>query len=100
MLPTLAAQGDWVWTSHRYRLGRGIEVGDIISFKHPYVVGVLAIKRVVGMPGDFVMRDVHEGGNQTMLQVCVAGTGFLGWGMIIDESSRCLKVIAGCLEIT
>lgn len=44
-------------------------MGDLVLFKHPYVVGVEAIKRVVGMPGDFVMRDVHEGGSQIMLQV-------------------------------
>lgn len=70
MLPTLAVHGDTTWTSSRYRHGKGIAVGDLVLFKHPYVVGVEAIKRVVGMPGDFVMRDVHdEGGSQVMLQV-------------------------------
>ncbi|KAL9598827.1 MAG: hypothetical protein Q9219_004246 [cf. Caloplaca sp. 3 TL-2023] len=73
MLPTLAAQGDWVWISHYYRHGRGVKVGDVVNFKHPCVVGVEAGKRVVGMPGDFVMRDVYEPaegkGREVMLQV-------------------------------
>ena len=71
MLPTLAAEGDHVWVSTRYRHGRGIQVGDIISFKHPLAVGANGMKRVVGMPGDFVMRDAHEGWSQVMLQVLV-----------------------------
>lgn len=69
MLPTLAADGDMVWISSRYRYGRGVKVGDMVSFKHPCVPDAAAIKRVVGMPGDFVMRDVHDGRNDTMLQV-------------------------------
>ncbi len=69
MLPTLASQGDWVWIASKYRHGKGIEVGDIISFHHPWEPGTAAIKRVVGMPGDLVMRDVYEGRNDTMLQV-------------------------------
>lgn len=75
MLPTLAVQGDSVLVSSFYRHGRGVKVGDIISFKHPCEPEAAAVKRVVGMPGDFVMRDVHDEGNgkgrETMLQVCV-----------------------------
>ena len=70
MLPTLTAQGDFVWISRYYRRGRRIAVGDIVEFKHPYVPDTGAIKRVVGMPGDFVMRDSQESGSKFMLQVC------------------------------
>lgn len=69
MLPTLAVQNDMVWIASKYRYGRGVEVGDMVSFGHPCMPGQLAMKRVAGMPGDFVMRDVYQDGNDTMLQV-------------------------------
>lgn len=73
MLPTIAVQNDTVWIASKYRYGRDVEVGDMVSFGHPCVPGALAIKRVVGMPGDFVMRDVYQDGNDTMLQVWLQG---------------------------
>lgn len=72
MLPTLAVQGDSVWVDSRYRLGRNLKVGDLVSFKHPIVPSALAIKRVMGMPGDFVVRDTIDGDasqSEIMLQV-------------------------------
>ena len=73
MLPTLAVKGDVVWISGHHRYGRNVKVGDMVSFKHPLVSDALVVKRVVGMPGDFVMRDVHEDGHgkqtEMMLQV-------------------------------
>ena len=32
-------------------------MGDVVDFHHPMVRGAGAIKRVVGMPGDFVVKD-------------------------------------------
>ena len=57
MAPTMNATGDWLLLSKTYRRGRGIEVGDIVSFKHPIDQGTYSVKRVIGMPGDFVLRD-------------------------------------------
>ena len=54
MLPTLADHGDGVLISTFHRRGRGVKVGDCVDFKHPLVPGAGAIKRVIGMPGDFV----------------------------------------------
>ncbi|KAL8817021.1 MAG: hypothetical protein Q9223_004072 [Gallowayella weberi] len=88
MLPTLAADGDVVWISSRYRHGRRIQVGDIVSYKHPCVPKAAAIKRVVGMPGDFVMRDVYEGGNDTMLQVPDGHCWVLGDNLTESRDSR------------
>ncbi|KXL43301.1 hypothetical protein M433DRAFT_53286, partial [Acidomyces richmondensis BFW] len=76
MNPTLRSADDWVLISKYYRHGREIGVGDVISFRHPVNTGGYAAKRVLGMPGDFVLLDVvtpdNEGtaeGNQRMLQV-------------------------------
>jgi len=77
MLPTLAATGDAVYVSKLYRRGKGIKVGDMVNFKHPMFPEMGAIKRVVGMPGDFVARDSPGTGNRMMIQVC-AGSGFGG----------------------
>ena len=57
MLPTLNTRGDFVWISKLHRRGKNIQVGDVVSFKHPLVPGEGACKRVLGMPGDFVLRD-------------------------------------------
>lgn len=69
MLPTLAVVNDWVYISKLYRRGKGVQVGDVVSFKHPMFPSVGALKRVVGMPGDFVMRDIPGSGRGMMIQV-------------------------------
>ena len=68
MLPTIAAFGEHVVISKYYRRGREVKVGDLVSFKHPLHVGEHAVKRVLGMPGDFVMVGVVGEANR-MLQV-------------------------------
>ncbi|KAL8888959.1 MAG: hypothetical protein Q9215_003691 [Flavoplaca cf. flavocitrina] len=88
MLPTLAAQNDVVYISKRFRYGKGVEVGDMVSFVHPCVPGAAALKRVVGMPGDFVMRDVHMEGNDTMLQVPEGHCWILGDNLTESRDSR------------
>lgn len=69
MLPTLAVDHDWVYISKLYRRGRGIRVGDVVSFKHPTFPSMGALKRVVGMPGDFVLRDTPGSEGGMMIQV-------------------------------
>ncbi len=80
MLPTLNSNGDWVLISKYYRRGRGLQVGDLVSFTHPADAEVLAVKRVTGLQGDFVSTgpsfvndDDHEvevGLGGRMIQVC------------------------------
>ena len=72
MLPTLNVEGDWLLISHLHRRGRNIKVGDVVSFKHPLIPGEGAVKRVIGMPGDFVMRDSPGSGSDMMIQVSLA----------------------------
>lgn len=69
MLPTLASSGTSVVISKYYRHGRKVQVGDMVSFKHPVHEDWRAIKRVVGMPGDFVLRDTPGKGDGSMIQV-------------------------------
>ena len=83
MLPTLNMYGDFVLLSKYYRRGRGVAVGDVISFRHPAEEGVDAVKRVLGLEGDFVLMgtppatDADSGANREgelasgkMIQVC------------------------------
>ncbi|KAK3116232.1 hypothetical protein LTR53_003603 [Teratosphaeriaceae sp. CCFEE 6253] len=55
MLPTIASSGEFVVLSRHYRRGRDITVGNVVSFRHPSKIGEFAVKRVVGMEGDFVV---------------------------------------------
>ncbi|KAF1983126.1 LexA/Signal peptidase [Aulographum hederae CBS 113979] len=69
MLPILDHNLSVVVISKRSRRGRDVLVGDVVSFHNPVMVGQRAVKRVVGMPGDFVLRDTPEKGEGVMLQV-------------------------------
>nr|OQO18067.1 hypothetical protein B0A51_14546 [Rachicladosporium sp. CCFEE 5018] len=68
MLPTFNDSGDWVLTSSHYRRGRDLQVGDLITFTHPIKADTQSLKRVLGMPGDFVLRDT-PGTSGVMQQV-------------------------------
>ena len=70
MMPTINSYGDSVLISKYYRRGRGIEVGDLVSFAHPINPQERAVKRIVGLPGDFVGRDTPGVGEGMMIQVC------------------------------
>ncbi len=60
MLPTMAAEGGWVVISLMHKRGHGIKIGDLVSYDIPVRQGFRGIKRVVGMPGDFVVRDTPK----------------------------------------
>src|SRR6266566_4672708 len=68
MMPTLDQAGNWILISKRHRRGRRIGVGDLVSFKHP-LLEIRAVKRVVGMPGDFVLSGTPGVGGERMVQV-------------------------------
>jgi inner membrane protease subunit 1 len=88
MYPTLAVRGDWWICSKRHRRGKNIQVGDIVSFAHPLLRGFGGVKRVVGMPGDFVLAGTPGvgGGGEGVGMVQVSGVegilvgGRVGWG--------------------
>jgi inner membrane protease subunit 1 len=68
MLPTLEFYGGYVMISRSYRRGKNVKVGDLVSFYSVVEPRELVIKRVVGLEGDYVLRDTPEK-NDIMIQV-------------------------------
>jgi inner membrane protease subunit 1 len=73
MFPTLHFNGDAILVSKLYKYGKGIEVGDMVTIRHPGFLSFGAGKRVIGMPGDFVSKDppldTEVGRDGVMIQV-------------------------------
>lgn len=88
MLPTLNSKGDWVFINASYRRGKGVKVGDIVSFKHPMFPAETASKRVLGMPGDYVMIHTPGSGNDTMIQVPEGHCWLAGDNQMHSRDSR------------
>jgi inner membrane protease subunit 1 len=72
MLPTFEILGDSLLTSKKYRRGRGIEVGDLVTFDSVVEPGERVVKRVLGLEGDYVMRDSPESSGNQIIQVSEA----------------------------
>lgn len=68
MLPTFHVTNDWVLISRFYRHGKGIVVGDLVTFDSVVEPGEKVIKRVLGLEGDYVLRDT-PGMGEMMIQV-------------------------------
>lgn len=92
MLPTMSVRGDYYYISKSYPRGREIKVGDVVSFMHPMAEGVGAIKRVLGMPGDFVCTGERDGGGK-MIQVPEGHCWLLGDNLPDSRDSRVLGPI-------
>ncbi|KAG6995581.1 mitochondrial inner membrane protease subunit 1 [Physcia stellaris] len=95
MLPTISIAGDSVLISKHYRRGRGIAVGDMVSVRHPIMPAEGAIKRVLGLPGDFVASSgVQEGaeeegrGQRMMIQVPEGHCWIIGDNLSASRDSR------------
>lgn len=77
MYPTIHIRNDWLLVGKYYKFGRGIELGDVIVAKSPLFKHQHLGKRVVGLPGDYVLRyslaedqvDLDE--DAEMIQVCL-----------------------------
>lgn len=69
MLPTVKILGDAIYTSKRYARGNGIQFGDLVEYRHPLVPTQAGLKRVMGLPGDFVREDGGLGSGDRMIQV-------------------------------
>ncbi|KAL9532241.1 Mitochondrial inner membrane protease subunit [Sphaerulina musiva] len=87
MMPTIFSFGEWVWISKYYRRGRDVEVGDLVSFKSPIRDGEHAIKRVIGLPGDFVLMNT-PGKSDAMIQIPEGHCWVVGDNLAFSRDSR------------
>lgn len=94
MLPTFEVVSDQVLISRFYRRGKGIVVGDIITFDSVVEPGERVIKRVLGLEGDYVLRDT-PGESTTMIQVSKVVERL---NCDIDGMGRFLRVTFGWWE--
>ena len=71
MVPTFAVDGEWLYADMTRRRGRGVGVGDLVLYRIPIFADQDGVKRVVGMPGDYVsLGTPGEKGEEKMIQVC------------------------------
>lgn len=78
MLPTFSVEGDYLAIDMTARLGRGVTNGDLVMYKIPMDPTALGIKRVVGMPGDYVVLGTPNAkGEEQTIQVRLSGLDFL-----------------------
>ncbi|KAK4203650.1 putative mitochondrial inner membrane protease subunit 1 [Triangularia verruculosa] len=55
MLATYPITGTWVLTSRFHRHGRDLHVGDLVTYHIPDRPSSIGVKRVLGLPGDYVL---------------------------------------------
>ncbi|KAG5940149.1 hypothetical protein E4U59_002625 [Claviceps monticola] len=89
MLPTFTVQGASFITDLRKRRGRGIAVGDLVIYKIPMLPDQSGVKRVVGMPGDYVLLGTPgERGDDQMVQVPQGHCWVVGDNLLASRDSR------------
>lgn len=97
MLPTFTVDGDWILCDHTRRYGRGVSVGDLVVYRIPVFTNQWGVKRVTGMPGDYVsVGTPGDPGEELMIQVPPTPLSTL----FTANFSRSQKAIAGSQEIT
>ncbi|KAM7201732.1 Peptidase S24/S26A/S26B/S26C [Naviculisporaceae sp. PSN 640] len=92
MLPTFEVIGEWILISKLHRLGRNVEVGDLVVYDIP-INDTLGVKRVLGLPGDYVMTgtphcDRPPTGMERMVQIPPGHCWLVGDNMTASRDSR------------
>jgi len=88
MLPTLEVFNDGVLVSRWYRRGRGVKVGDIVTFDSVIDPEEKVIKRIIGLEGDYVLRDSPGSGSNQMIQVPEGHCWVVGDNLHASRDSR------------
>ncbi|EJT74066.1 hypothetical protein GGTG_07915 [Gaeumannomyces tritici R3-111a-1] len=88
MLPLFDLVGDSILIKKEHRRGRGVGVGDVVVFKIPTERESFGVKRVVGMPGDYVLINSPESGSDKMLQVPQGHCWVVGDNLPVSRDSR------------
>lgn len=68
MLPTFDILGEWILISRFHRFGRNVELGDLVAYNIP-INHERGVKRILGLPGDYVLVDSPGSGSNAMIQV-------------------------------
>lgn len=100
MLPTFEISDEWLLISKRHRHGRDVAVGDLVVYKIPIFPDSDGIKRVLGLPGDYVMLDSPESGSEAMIQVHPSSVAVAWARFLLIAASRFQKGTAGLLATT
>ncbi|KIH94095.1 mitochondrial inner membrane protease subunit 1 [Sporothrix schenckii 1099-18] len=88
MLPTFSVAGDWLLVAKRFRGGRDVRVGDLVVYRIPVEPADEAVKRVMGMPGDYVLVNSPEGQSDLMIQVPQGHCFLVGDNLPASRDSR------------
>lgn len=82
-MPHFEIWGEGLVISAQHRRGKGLAVGDVVSYKVPVSEDSYAVKRVLGLPGDYVLvesPDADRGRAGRMIQVSEFPAG--KWGRL------------------
>ncbi|KAF4120616.1 mitochondrial inner membrane protease subunit 1 [Geosmithia morbida] len=91
MVPTFSVSGDSVLvdlTHARNRRGQ-LRVGDLVVYRIPISPDANGMKRIIGMPGDYVVAGTPgERGEESMLQVPEGHCWIVGDNLAASRDSR------------
>ncbi|QSZ37417.1 hypothetical protein DSL72_009515 [Monilinia vaccinii-corymbosi] len=88
MLPTISIQHDWFLIDRAYRRGKGVQVGDIVTFDSVVEPGQRAFKRVLGLEGDCVMIGTPGHGDDQMIRIPEGHCWLVGDNLEWSRDSR------------
>lgn len=82
MLPLWKIWGEGAIVAHTQRRAKDLAVGDLVHFRVPTDAHDFAIKRVAGLPGDYVLiGSPDRGGKAEMIQVKFSPLLLLGFAL-------------------